>query len=94
MPTEAIEGSQSSTAAMFRALPHNQIAMITSLCEAFADDPGLSWIWPDREDRLKRLPLFFKPIVAGTMANGVAFHSADSAAVSLWRQPGRINPGR
>ena len=68
--------------------------MAASLCAAFADDPGLSWIWPDREGRLRRLPHFFKPIVRGTMANGVGLRSADSAAVSLWRQPGRISPGR
>lgn len=79
---------------MLRASSRDKAAMISSLCEAFADDPGLSWIWPEREDRLQRLPFFFKPIVAGTMANGIALHSIDSAAVSLWRQPGRITPGR
>jgi len=68
--------------------------MVASLCEAFADDPGLSWIWPDREDRLRRLPHFFRAIVDGTMANGVALRSAGADAVSLWRRPGRINPGR
>ena len=90
MTTEAIK----QTTKMHRASPSHKAAMITSLCQAFADDPGLSWIWPDREDRLRRLPFFFKPIISGTMANGIALHSADSAAVSLWRQPGRISPGR
>ncbi|CAN7627909.1 GNAT family N-acetyltransferase [Phenylobacterium sp. LjRoot225] len=79
---------------MERALAPDRDAMIVSFCEAFADDPGLSWIWPDREDRLRRLPHFFKSIVEGTMANGVALRSAKSEAVSLWRRPGRINPGR
>lgn len=94
MTTEAIKQRKSEPKAMQRALPTHKAEMISSLCEAFADDPGLNWIWPDREDRLQRLPFFFKPIVAGTMANGIALHSSDSAAVSLWRQPGRISPGR
>lgn len=94
MPTETIEQRGAGPTAMNHASPSHKPAMISSLCEAFADDPGLSWIWPDREDRLRRLPFFFKPIVSGTMANGVALHSASSDAVSLWRQPGRISPGR
>jgi hypothetical protein len=68
--------------------------MIASLCEAFAEDPGLSWIWPERADRLQRLPYFFKAIVKGTVSNGIAIHSARSDAVSLWRQPGKIDPTR
>lgn len=68
--------------------------MVAALCDAFADDPGLGWIWPDREDRLRRLPHFFKAIVGGTLANGVGFNSTGGEAVSLWRQPGRVHPGR
>lgn len=68
--------------------------MAASLCEAFADDPALSWIWPDRADRLKRLPDFFNGLVPGAVANGVAFRSARSDAVSLWRAPGRAEPER
>lgn len=92
MTTET--ATQRKSEAIRRASSSHRVAMISSLCEAFADDPGLSWIWPERADRLQRLPFFFKPIISGTMANGIALHSADSAAVSLWRQPGRISPGR
>lgn len=77
---------------MRRAVAPDADAMVRSFCAAFADDPGLAWIWPDREDRLARLPHFFAPIVGGTIANGVAFRSAVGEAVSLWRQPGRITP--
>jgi GNAT superfamily N-acetyltransferase len=86
--------AESRQQTMQQASSRDRDAMIASLCAAFADDPGLSWIWPDRADRLQRLPHFFKPIISGTMANGIALRSTDSAAVSLWRQPGRINPGR
>jgi GNAT superfamily N-acetyltransferase len=77
---------------MMRALPGDAGAMVQSFCEAFADDPGLAWIWPDRDDRIARLPHFFAPIVGGTMAEGIALRSQAGEAVSLWRQPGRINP--
>ena len=66
--------------------------MAASLCEAFADDPGMSWIWPHRADRMRRLPDFFNGLVPGAVANGVAFRSERSDAVSLWRMPGRIEP--
>jgi GNAT superfamily N-acetyltransferase len=66
--------------------------VVETFCAAFADDPGLSWIWPDRADRLARLPHFFAPIVGGTIDHGIALHSAATDAVSLWRQPGRITP--
>ncbi|MCI4590243.1 GNAT family N-acetyltransferase [Sphingobium sp. BYY-5] len=94
MGEEFIAEKASDRPAMLPASARSRGAMIASLCEAFADDPGLNWIWPDREDRVRRLPYFFKAIVAGTLANGVVLHSARSDAVSLWRQPGRINPGR
>jgi ribosomal protein S18 acetylase RimI-like enzyme len=78
--------------AMMRAREGDADAMVRSFCEAFADDPGLAWIWPDRADRVARLPYFFEPIVGGTTARGIALRSEASDAVSLWRQPGRIAP--
>ncbi len=78
--------------AMMLAQPGDAAAMVRTFCEAFADDPGLAWIWPDRGDRIARLPDFFAPIVGGTIAQGIALQAPASDAVSLWRQPGRITP--
>ncbi len=77
---------------MIRAAAPDAGGMVDSFCAAFANDPGLAWIWPDRDDRLARLPHFFAPIVGGTLANGVAFRSKGGEAVSLWRRPGAIVP--
>ena len=77
---------------MFRATEHDAAGMVQSFCQAFADDPGLAWIWPNREDRIFRLPYFFAPIVGGTLANGVGIRSECGAAVSLWRRPETITP--
>jgi GNAT superfamily N-acetyltransferase len=68
------------------------LRMVESFSAAFADDPGLAWIWPDRADRLTRLPHFFAAIVGGTISNGVALRSVAYEAISLWRRPGRIMP--
>ena len=67
--------------------------MIATLAAAFIDEPALSWVWPDREDRAARLKIFFKPIVTGTLANGLALRSANDEALLLWRVPGKIHPG-
>lgn len=77
---------------MIPAAGRDAAGMVQTFCQAFADDPGLAWIWPDREDRLARLPHFFAPIVGGTLANGVGVRSGCGAAVSLWRRPGAITP--
>lgn len=78
--------------AMERASPGCKDAMVATFCEAFADDPGLAWVWPDRQDRLLRLPHFFRAVVQGALEHAVAFRSASRDAVSLWRRPGEVNP--
>lgn len=75
-----------------RAVASDAAELVATFCAAFADDPGLAWIWPDRADRLARLPHFFAPIVGGTLENGMVFRSSGKEAVSLWREPGRITP--
>ena len=68
--------------------------MVDTLTEAFADDPSMCWIWPDRAERLARYPHSFRALVRGASAFGLALCSPDGAAASLWRLPGRIHPGR
>jgi ribosomal protein S18 acetylase RimI-like enzyme len=87
-------GSSRESRVMEQASARSANAIVASLCESFADDPGLSWIWSQRLDRLQRLPYFFKAIVKGTLANGLVLHSSSSDAVSLWRPPGKIDPTR
>lgn len=80
---------------VIEAAPEESLpALVDTFCAAFADDPGLSWVWPDRADRLERLPHFFAAIVGGTAAHGLALRSPGNEAVSLWRLPGRIHPGQ
>lgn len=76
-----------------RAERRHSKAMAAMLAEAFIDEPALSWVWPDREERARRLRVFFPPIVNGTIAHGLALRSPDDEAVTLWRKPGAIHPG-
>ena len=66
--------------------------IVETLAAAFIDEPALSWVLPDREERAKRLPGFFRSVVPGTLANGLTFCTPDAEAASLWRLPGRIHP--
>lgn len=87
-----LDSGEVSMKRVIRADVPDAAGMVDSFCAAFADDPGLAWIWPDHADRIARLPHFFAPIVGGTLANGVGFRSEGQEAVSLWRRPDAITP--
>lgn len=73
--------------------PDAAAAMVRTLSLAFADDPALSWIIPDRVERLARFPRFFRQPVRDDLAHGFALTSPDSAVVTLWRNPGEPKQG-
>lgn len=68
-------------------------AMERTLAAAFTDDPALSWIIPDRDERLRRYPAFFRAAVRWDLEQGFALRSAGTEAVTLWRKPGRAKAG-
>ncbi len=68
-------------------------SLAVTLSEAFIDDPGLSWMVPDEEDRKRTFPRFFRAILTGSMRNGLVLQAHDCQAVTLWRMPNRTNPG-
>lgn len=68
-------------------------AMERTLAAAFADDPALSWIIPDRDERLRRFPRFFAETVRHDLVHGFALRSAGVEGVTLWRDPGDAKAG-
>ncbi len=56
---------------------------------AFQDDPIFAFIFPDPAVRRARLPAFMEVIVASDMAVGACYATADGAAATTWRPPGR-----
>lgn len=63
----------------------------TMLARAFADDPAMSWIFPDHDDRARRLPRLFRLMVDSDLRSGRGFVTAGGEAATLWRAPGRAH---
>ena len=80
--------------AMTRARRRHAPAMAETLAAVFVDEPAMCWLLDcDANERHRRLRFFFRPIVSGAIANGVALRSANDEAITLWRTPGKIHPG-
>ena len=79
--------------AIVEGVPGDAPAMQRTLAAAFIDDPALSWIIPDRDERLRRYPAFFEAAVRWDLDQGFALRSAGTEAVTLWRAPGRAKAG-
>mgnify|MGYP000906284285 CR=1 FL=1 len=69
---------------------HRQGAVAT-LAAAFAQDPALSWIMPDPVQRARRLPLMFDWLFDDHLEHGTVLGTADCAAVTMWRGPGKVH---
>lgn len=59
----------------------------TMLARAFADDPAMAWIFPDRADRTRRLPRLFA-LLFDDDAGGMRLITDGGEAATLWRGPG------
>lgn len=58
------------------------------MARAFADDPGLSFIFPDSATRTQRLPGFFDLIQRSQRDPALTNIAGDTAAAAIWRGPG------
>ena len=63
------------------------------LARAFADDPAVSFIFPDKAERVKRLPRLFS-LLFDEDAHGLRLVTAGGEAATLWREPGRNRTSR
>lgn len=61
---------------------------------AFADDPALSFIFPDPLDRARRLPRLFRLLFDSDGSSGMRLATPGGEAATLWRGPGRHRVGR
>lgn len=62
------------------------------LGRAFADDPAMSWIFPDAANRAMRLPCLFA-LLFDEDAGGMRLMTANGEAATLWRPPGAPTTG-
>ena len=63
------------------------------LARAFADDPATSYIFPDRTDRVKRLPRMFR-LIFDEDVDGMPLITGSGEAATLWRKPGQAEIGK
>ena len=65
----------------------DRTAIAVMLARAFADDPAMSYIFPDPRDRAMRLPRLFVLLVDAD-ARGMRLVTGDAQAATLWQRPG------
>lgn len=70
------------------ATPADQAAVVQVLCEAFADDPVFSWIYPDPATRRRVLPGFFRLFAEASARFGGDLVADDSRGAAIWIPPG------
>ncbi|GAA3248856.1 hypothetical protein GCM10020258_02480 [Sphingomonas yabuuchiae] len=68
----------------------DRAAVATMLGRAFADDPAMSYIFPDAADRAKRLPRLFA-LLFDSDAVGMRLVSEAADAGTFWRPPGQAH---
>lgn len=63
------------------------------LARAFADDPAMSYVWPDPAARARGLPRLFRLLFDADAQAGMRLLTSDGGAAALWRGPGRARTG-
>lgn len=74
-----------------KAAAADRAALVATLSAAFADDPAMAWIMPDRADRVRRLPRLFDLLTGEDLTEGWCLASPGCEAVTLWRAGASIH---
>lgn len=64
------------------------------LSRAFADDPAMTFLFPDPVQRARRMPRLFALLFDTDVNGGMRLTTAGGEAATLWRGPGRIRTNR
>lgn len=73
--------------------PADRDPIAAMLARAFADDPAMGFIFPDPEDRAKRLPRLFRLLYDSDAGHGLRLVTEGGEAATLWREPGHMRTG-
>jgi len=60
---------------------------LSTICQAFSQDPMVRWIFPDAEGRARLLPALFRVMMRYGLRRGHVTHSQDARAVAVWFSP-------
>ncbi len=73
--------------------PQASAGCLSTLSSAFSDDPAFAWLLDgDSMSRERKLLRLFPSAFRGSAKKGMVFTSTDEKAVSLWRDPGSVDP--
>jgi ribosomal protein S18 acetylase RimI-like enzyme len=62
-----------------------------TLASAFQNEEACSYIFPDPEERARRLIAMFRVIVANDAPAGSIYQTAGGEAITIWRAPGKAS---
>ena len=86
------EGLDVSAQVRLAAAPDRE-GVARLLARAFADDPAMSYIWPDPAARARALPRLFRLLFDSDAAAGMRLVTASGEAATFWRGPGKVRSG-
>lgn len=87
-----MEGSARPTERQTRQLVAADRPQVSAmLARAFADDPVMSFMFPDRAQRVRKLPSLFDLLLQDNIPLGGCEVTAGFETASLWRPPERVN---
>lgn len=64
---------------------------VATLASAFQDDPAVSWIIPDADQRRIRLPRMFDWLFDDHLRHGLMLGTPGCEVVTFWRPPGKVH---
>jgi len=63
------------------------------LARAFDDDPLTTWLFPDDDQRSRRLPRFFRSLLGASLPLGEVYSADDARCAAIWNPPGTFPMG-
>lgn len=91
--TESGPKQKGGSASVRPAGRKDRAAITRMLGAAFQDEPTMCFIFPDAEDRRRRMPRVFAILYDGAAANGECYVTPGGEAATLWRAPGAAQIG-
>lgn len=93
MPPGSSRTSDDPVAGVRVAGTADRARIVALLARAFADDPAMSYIFPDTADRALRLPRLFSLLFDSEATSGIRLVTGGGEAATLWRAPGQASDG-
>lgn len=69
------------------------VPLVVDICVGgFTDDPVMSWVFPDRDERVRGLKIAFTGLTRGYLVPESVVHVVDDGCATLWRTAAYVAP--